>query len=325
MNKYDDFFGNDPWESIDEPCYPEGHRLYLDDDRFWVSMDKDGRILFFIHDNSCGEINPPENLAGIKIDYIRYTNNASRLTCTLTSNDPDLKSKFSIVTKDIVYKCSGLKGAVLFRKVIKLIYSWASFLQPQRNGLSDSEYIGLWGELYTLAEFVMKNYSPIDAMRFWVGPEGKKQDFTFNELSIEVKTSFSSDARKITISSLEQLELITKKLYILHVIANPSDNYQGLSLKDLYEKCKSYVNENLTCELIFLQKISDMYAKASLKQLHSKNLLLSENIYEVTDSFPCLRAKDIPSSITGVKYDLLISAIRNYESKQSVEEVIKNG
>lgn len=325
MNKYDDFFSNDPWESISEPCYPEGHRLYLDDNRFWVSMDEDGRILFFIHENSYHQISPPENLAGIKIDFIKYVNNTSRLICTLTSNDPDIKSKFSIVTKDIVYKCSGLKGGVLFRTVIKLIDSWASFLQPQRNGLSESEYIGLWGELYILVEFVLKNYSPLDAMSFWVGPEGKKQDFTFKDLAIEVKTSFSSDARKITISSLEQLELITKKLYILHVIANPSDNYLGLSLQELYEECKSYVKESLKCELIFLQKISDMYSKASLRQLNSKNLLLSETIYEVTDSFPCIRAKDIPVSVTGVKYDLLISGIRDYESKQTVEEVIKNG
>lgn len=325
MSSYDDFFSNDPWKCIDKPCYPEGHRLYLDDERLWVSMDTDGHILFFIHDNISTEISPPENLAGIKIDFVKYMNNTSRLVCTLTSNDPDLKSKFIIVTKDIAYKCSGLKGRVLFKKVLDLIDSWASFLQPQRNGLSESEYIGLWGELYILAEFVLKNYSPSDAMRFWVGPEGKKQDFTFNKLAIEVKTTFSSNARSITISSLEQLEQITEKLYILHIVANPSDNHVGLSLEELYEKCKCYISKEFTCELIFFQKISDMYAKATVKQLNNKNVLLSETIYEVTDSFPCLRPIDIPSSIVNVKYDLLISSIREYESKKSVEEVIKNG
>lgn len=325
MSSYDDFFSDDPWRLIDKPCYPEGHRLYLDDERLWVSMDADGHILFFIHDDIATELNPPENLAGIKIDFVKYMNHTSRLVCTLTTNDPELKGKFILVTKDIAYKCSGLKGRPLFKKVLDLIDSWASFLKPQRSGLSGSEYIGLWGELYILAEFILKNYSPSDAMRFWVGPEGKKQDFTFNELAIEVKTTFSSNARTITISSLEQLEQITEKLYILHIVANPSDNHTGLSLEELYEKCQHYIRKDLACELIFLQKISDMYSKATLKQLNNKNFLLSETLYEVTDSFPCLRSMDIPSSITNVKYDLLISAIREYESKKSVEEVIKNG
>jgi len=325
MSEYNDFFDDNPWKNIVNPMYPDGHRLFLNDERFWVSMNNEGQILFFIHDSYSRKLQLPENLAGVKLELVKYANDSRRLICTLTSNDIEIQSKFSIVTKDIAYKCSVLTGNPLFNKVIELIQSWANFLKPQRTGLSEAEYIGLWGELYALSELFLDQHTPSDSLRFWVGPESKKQDFTLNKLAIEVKTSFSSDARKITISSLEQLDQITDHLYILHIVANPSDAKNGSSLKDLYDRCLCKISKDLPSELLFLQKVTALYGKASEKQLNSHNTLISLACYEITDSFPCLRREDIPSSISNLKYDLIVSVIRKYESKIAIEEVIKNG
>lgn len=325
MSEYNEFFDDNPWKNIVKPMYPSGHRLFLNDGRFWVSMNDEGQILFFIHDSYSGNLHPPESLAGVKLELVQYSNDSRRLICTLTSNDIEIQSKFSIVTKDIAYKCSGLKRNSLFNKVIELIQSWANFLKPQRTGLSEAEYIGLWGELYALSELFLNQHTPSDSLRFWVGPEGKKQDFTLNKLAIEVKTSFSSEARKITISSLEQLDKITEHLYILHIIANPSDTKNGYSLKYLYDICLRKMSKDLQSALLFLQKVTDLYSKASEKQLNSNNTLISLTCYEITDSFPCLRREDVPSSISNLKYDLIVSTIRKYESKIAIDEVIKNG
>jgi hypothetical protein len=325
MSDYNDFFDDNPWRNIIKPMYPDGHRLFLGDDRFWVSMNVDGQILFFIHDCYSGNLQPPESLAGVKLELVKYANDSGRLVCTLTSNDIEIQSKFSIVTKDIAYKCSGLTGNLLFNKVIELIQSWANFLKPQRTGLTDAEYIGLWGELYTLSELFLDQYTPSDSLRFWVGPEGKKQDFTLNKLAVEVKTSFSSEARRITISSLEQLDKITERLYILHIVANPSDSKGGYSLKNLYDSCLRKISKDLSSELVFLQKVTALYSEASEKQLNSNNILISLACYEVTDTFPCLRREDVPFSISNLNYDLIVSAIKNHESKITIEEIIKNG
>lgn len=279
----------------------------------------------FIHDKGIGKLKLPENLAGVKIEIVEYANQAKRLICTLTSNEPEIQSKFCIVTKDIAYKCSPLIGDILFEKVIELIKSWANFLKPTRSGLSETEYIGLWGELFTLSEVILPQHTPFNSLRFWVGPEGRKQDFTLNKIAVEVKTSFSSEARKIVISSMEQLDIITDQLYLLHIIANPSESTLGHSLKDLYENCLSIISQDLSSEIIFIQKVYGLYGKANEKQLNSKNTLISQTLYEVTDSFPCLRYKDVPSSITGLRYELLVSGIKEYVSKKSIGEVIKNG
>ena len=59
-NNIQDFFRDDPWDLIKEPCYPEGRRLYLKDERFWVSMDENREILFFVQDKGADGIKPLE-------------------------------------------------------------------------------------------------------------------------------------------------------------------------------------------------------------------------------------------------------------------------
>lgn len=94
MNKYTEFYDDDPWTNISEPCYPEGHRLFLNDERFWVSMNESGQKCFFVHEKFNGSLTIPENLAGIKIDYVKYANDYSRLICSLTTSDPELECVF---------------------------------------------------------------------------------------------------------------------------------------------------------------------------------------------------------------------------------------
>ena len=325
MNNYDEFFDDNPWGNISEPIYPNGHRFFLNDDRFWVSMDKDGYRVLFVHDVFTGELDIPDSLAGVNLELVPYENNYSRLVCRLTSCDSEFENKFSIVTKDIAYRSKGLKGNKLFNTIIEILRAWASFLKPQRQGLSSSEYIGLLGELYTVVEILSKEYSPSNTLSFWVGPEGKSQDFIVNKIAFEVKTSFSSTAKKITISSIDQLEKTTDKLFILHLIFNPSSNTNGFSLEELYKYFIKKIDNDLELKFNFYKKISDLYGKASDKQLKNKVILISNSIYEVTDSFPCLRKKDVPPSVEGVRYDLLIPSIKGYEIKESIGDVIKYG
>lgn len=325
MNKYNDFFNDNPWKDITEPLYPKGHRLFINDERFWISMNGEGQIVLFVHGKYSGSLEVPDSLAGVSLDVVAYPNSAKRLICTLTSCDKEIKRKFTIVTKDIAYKCDGLEDNLLFNKVVEIIRSWASFLKPQKTGLTESEYIGFLGELYTLVEVISYNHSPAEALNFWVGPNGKNQDFIFNNIAIEVKTSFSSEARKISISSLNQLEKVTDNLYIYHLIFNPSESGLGLSLKGLYEKFKDLIDNNLELELEFFRKISNLYGKANDRQLKNNNFLISEATYEVTDSFPCIRNSDVPNSVAGVRYDLLIPSIKGYEVDKSIKDIIKHG
>lgn len=324
-NNTSDFFLDDPWKQIKEPCYPEGRRLYLNDERFWVSMDDNKQILFFIQDTGADKIKPLENLAGLQVSIEKYGAGEYRLVCCLTSHEPELLDKFSTVAKDIAFHCSTYKGVQLFLKTQERIKSWANFLKPSRAGLTHSEFVGLFGELYVLSEHFMSSIPPDESVRAWIGPEGKKQDFTFNDSAIEVKTTLSGDQQTISISSLDQLDKVTRELYLMRVVASPSGDGSGFNLGGLYENCLEAIGHDVVAEGLFLQKASLLYGKASERQIKDHFVIVNVSIFDVDTNFPKLTRSNVNLAIRDVKYEIAVGALSDFEVATDVEEIIKNG
>jgi len=324
-NNASEFFLDDPWKLIKEPCYPDGRRLYLNDERFWVSMDENNQILFFVQDTGAEKIKPLENLAGLHVSIEKFGAGECRLVCRLTSHEPDLVEKFATVAKDIAFHCSSYKGAQLFLKTQERIKSWANFLKPSRTGLTHSEFVGFFGELYVLSEHLMLAIPPDDSVRAWIGPEGKKQDFTFNDSAIEVKTTLSGDQQTIRISSLDQLDKVTSELYLMRIVASPSGDGSGFNLGGLYEKCLEAIGHNVVAEGLFLQKASLLYGEASESQIKDYFVVVNVSIFNVDKNFPKLTRGDVDLAIRDVKYEIAVGALSDFEVATDVGDIIKNG
>ncbi len=325
MIDYAGFFKDDPWVEIVEPLYPLGRQLYQEDDRFWVSRSQANQIQFFVHEKEVIEIEDIDNLAGVEISINPFNQRSSRLICTLTSDESINKDKFSIVAKDVAFYCSRFKGEKLFLKVQERIKSWANFLKPTQTGLLHSELVGFWGELYTVSEILMKWIPAPDLVRFWVGPDGKKQDITLNSLAIEVKTSVSGDPRTINISSLEQLDSVTPSLYLLHIIANPSEQDHGVSLRMLYLNCIRVLSQDASAKTLFLHKVSGLYGRATDAQLDECFSVASLSLYDVKEGFPMLTSSEVANGIAGAQYQIYTSAIDQFDVTSDFEDIIKNG
>lgn len=323
-NSTSEFFLDNPWKLIDKPCYPNGRRLYLHDERFWVSMDETNQILFFVQDKGADKVKPLENLAGLNISIEKYGDGESRLVCRLTSQEPGLAEKFATVAKDIAFHCSAYQGSHLFIKTQERIKSWANFLKPSRVGLTHSEFIGFFGELYVLSEHLMPVLSPSDSIRAWIGPEEKKQDFTFGNSAVEVKTTISGDKQTVQISSLDQLDKVTDKLYLLRVIATPTRDGSGFSLGELYENCLNAIGHDVVAEGLFLQKTSALYGKASENQVKDNYLIVNITTYEVDDHFPKLTRSDVDMAISGVKYEISVGALSDSEVTSTIGDIVNN-
>lgn len=325
INDFENFFKDDPWSDIAEPTYPEGRQLYQEDDRFWVSINDEHCLQFFIHIKQIVDVEPINTLTDINIEINQFSQFSSRLICNLLSNDKEMKKKFSIVAKDIAYHCSKFSDNEIFEKAQKRIESWANFLKPARKGLGESEFVGLWGELYTVSEILMNYHKPRDVVRFWIGPDGKRKDLTLNSIEIEIKTSMSGSSSKIKISSLDQLELRSDKLYLLHINASPSSGNSGFSLQDFYENCMKCLSDELNAQRLFLNKLSRLYFKANNEQLKDKYSIHSINLFDVHDGFPMLRRNDISSGIANAKYEIFTSSLESFNVTEAMEEIIKNG
>ena len=320
-NSTNEFFLDDPWKSIKDPCYPEGRRLYLNDERFWVSMDDSRYILFFVQDKGADKIKPLENLAGLNISIEKYRGGENRLVCRLSSHEPELLEKFATVAKDIAFHCSAFKGAQLFLKTQERIKSWANFLKPSRAGLTHSEFVGLFGELYVLSEHLMPVLLSSESVRAWIGPDGKKQDFTFNDSAIEVKTTMSGDQQTVRISSLDQLDKVTSVLYLMRVVAAPSSDGSGFTLGGLYEQCLKAVSDDVVAEGLFLQKSSDLYGKANDSQLKDHFVIVNVSFFNVNKHFPKLTSSEVDLAIKEVKYEIAVGALSEFEVAIDVKEI----
>ena len=323
MSDLENVFRDDPWEGIDNP--DASRRLYEKDRRFWVSVDGDGRLVFFIRENGKYEVKNLPNLSSLEISVDLTYEGETRLICTLT--DEDLKDKFGIIAKAIAYKNTQLAGNIFLDACKNQIISWGEFLKPSRKGLSHAEWIGYWGELYVLLFMVYPNYSFHEAVKFWIGPLMKKQDFAMNDVALEIKTAMTGDANHIKISSLDQLHKVTNDLYLLHLHISQSNDESGYSLQDLYSKAESLYEGNTQTELGFTDKTKKLHSKASKEQLEQKFNFVTNEIYSVPDNnqdFPALTSLNINQGISSVKYSINPAALINFKIDKSIEDLIKN-
>ncbi|WP_394168224.1 PD-(D/E)XK motif protein [Saccharospirillum alexandrii] len=320
-SKSSEFFLDNPWENISEPCYPKGRRLYLNDDRFWVSKDDNQGLLFFVQDSGADNVKALEGLAGLEVTVEKLYSGEYRLVCRLLTHDQETDEKFATVAKDIAFHCSKYEGNQLFLKTQERIKSWANFLRPSRTGLSQSEFIGLLGELYVLSQYIMTTFDAEDSVRAWVGLEGKKQDFTFNNSALEVKTTLSGNQQSVRISSLDQLDRVTNTLYLMRVTVSPSSSTNGFCLRALYEKCLEEIENDIILNSIFLKKVSDLYSKASKIQLESVHEVVDVTFYLVDDQFPKLTRTEVPLAIKEVEYEIAIGALKSHEVATSIREI----
>ena len=316
--KFSEFFLDDPWVHMHEPNYPNGSKLFKKSRDFWVSINNDEQLVFFVKAEGVFNIKKLPKLRNLSIS-IDHFDNETRLVCALT--DTTLRDKFSLIAKRVAFKNSEYNGQQLIHESLNEIQEWGNFLKPTRAGLTHEEYLGFWGELYVLTELLSPIVGFGDALRFWIGQQGKKQDFTLNDLAIETKTTLSGDSNLIKISSYEQLQKVTKKLYLLRIQINKTESNEGFSLKSMYENAKSLCDKDQESELI--DKTKTLYNKASEVQLDEKCDCLKYFIYDVNDNFPKIIKEKLDQAITAVKYSINPNSLNDFEVKKTIAELLE--
>ena len=326
MNNEREIFKDDPWEAIKRDTYPSGRRLYLDDERFWVSRNSLNQLVFYIHD-VCPTVIPLVNgLSSVDTIIEKYKNHEQRLVCTFVESSEKSFEKFGLVVKYIAVLTAKFSGVALFTKIQKELLEWADFLKDSTKQLTQSELIGFWGELYVIEHHIMEHHDIANVIRYWAGPTGAKKDISLNSLAIEVKTSKASGANKITISSLDQLERTTDKLYLLHLFINDADKKNGTTLLNLYESIKSSIQDDILALALFTRRAGNIFNRASPQQKDERLLCSAVNMYDVLDTFPKLLRSDLePMGILDAKYSISIASIQSFNVTENMENIIKNG
>lgn len=322
MMKMTEAFRDDPWEGIDAGTYPAGRRMYAHDDRFWASKNKAGQHVFFVQDECTEEPLQLKDLNGVEFFSEKVTQNEFRIICTLTSDELDLKANFAVVCKQISAACTDVSGRLLFKKLNHHIGIWAKFLKPNPKGLSKSEHIGLWGELFSICNILAPLIGTEKAVQAWIGPDGKKHDLLYTDKAVEVKTTMAGDPRTISISSLDQLDAPDYELFLLHLHALPSADLSAESLLSLRKKIVTELQSNPALEAKFCLDSNPFFAQATKEQMETAFKLIKPTLFHVTNGFPKITRLAIPNGIAAANYKIYLAALQGFDVTETMAEVL---
>ena len=309
------------WKDI-KVNFPEGEGFHPENPHFFKSRDASNRPLLVASFSEEISLDKLPNLRGIEPNLSQKEGGGSILSLAL--EDEINADKFSAVCMHIAEKTKALNGEMLVRRTLEELVSWSKLISPSRSGIPQHELIGLIGELYILQNYILPAKGSQVAINSWIGIEGAKQDFVFDDFSLEVKAHRSGFADKITISSAEQLHKQTQNLYLIKLDISTTDSSENISLSGLRESILSLLIDDPMYFDLFENSYLEKTEKASEEQLTSAFHETGLTLYEVNDSFPKLTPDNISEGIDldSVNYRIERSFIDQFVVKESLDELL---
>jgi len=295
------------WE--DAPVYPQGKRFIAEDERFWVSRDNHGAAIVFIQeDSTLDEVGIEDVFSGLVLYQDRGLQ-GFRIVCRL--EDQLIQDKFGYVFENIARSAKSLKHKALFEYIHQELKQWSGFLKPKREGLSDEELLGIWGELFVVSKFYQERYSPIKTVESYVGPEGSSQDIEGLDFVLEVKTTKSKTPKSLMISSLEQIDSRCEEQAICLLRVDKSD--EGISLDGLIVRIEKYLKTDIDALVLFRKKVHEVVSRATDVQMSVIYTMIEDRCWKTNKPFPALRRSETPHEIIKANYSIAIAAIKEFE------------
>lgn len=209
-----------PWDQIATP--KDGYNVRLAETGmavpvFW-GKDVKGQWLTILElegDHSAEFGRDPLIVHGISVD-LRAGDlaNTQRLVLTLQQQvDADL---FLGMCETLVSTLMPVKDSnTAIAVALAHIRRWKSFLSGKRTGIMTPEEVrGLFAELVFLQDLYRSRLPVREAVSAWCGADKLQQDFIFRDTSVEVKSLSGKEKKAVRISSENQLEALSSRLFL---------------------------------------------------------------------------------------------------------------
>ncbi|HHX8485350.1 TPA: PD-(D/E)XK motif protein [Vibrio diabolicus] len=236
----------------------------------------------------------------------------------ITLEDNSLKDLFTIIISDLVnasLEANTIEGAA--KIFINRLFRWAELLEERhRRGLTFSEQLGLYGELFYLERLISQKKIHIGTLiNSWRGPEGDCRDIDLENTSIEIKTALTTAKNVLKISSLDQLDNDDKALVIARIQLSASD--EGLTFSKLIGNIKSHIDSSYLVFLEFMRKLYLSGYDPNGEYVSNSYLMSSLKFYEVRENFPRLIPGNVNPAIRSAKYEIECNMLAEYEIQES--------
>lgn len=218
------------------------------------------------------------------------------------------------------------------RLVQSVLAKWRRFWSGvTQNLLTREKQLGLFGELWFIARWMLPNIGISHAVSMWRGPVGARNDFESQGWAVEVKTSSKLDGAH-QIHGLEQLlEPLGVELLLFSLLVR--DEASGVeSLANIVAELRGALLGNHDA----LSQFEAMLAAAGYDDTFAveygkmKLRVRGQGLYQVTTGFPRLVPESLSgglsAGITNISYDLRLDAAGDWlvgETPSSSELLFK--
>jgi hypothetical protein len=243
-----------------------------------------------------------KRFVGVEIQVLPAINH-SELVIILLEND--LSDIFSYFIEDIIHDLIPVndQNVALIKISSKINYWKRLFSKITGDILTPQQQRGLYGELIFLNDLLDLNVDKSCIVNGWHGPLGANQDFWYNGLAVEVKTSKSNNP-SIKISNEYQLD--TSDLNNLYVQFYKLNEYQGGSetLHRLINEIRKQLNTDILIQ--FNEKLEYLGINPETEEEYNSisYSIGFERTYHITDNFPKIVRSNLNDALSAVSYEI---------------------
>lgn len=233
-------------------------------------------------------------------------------TIRFSLSNEDVSGLFYKFCEDLIEQTRSLtERAEGYQAIINRYYQWKKLFNASKNNLlTESEIMGLIGEILFIRRYLKDKIGLSSALESWSGQELTHKDFSCNDKWYEVK-SISSGKTEVKISSLEQLESEIEGELVVVSLEKMSEAYDGITLNKLILSTSSMFEIQADKEL-FMNKVSlqgYMYNDFYDSYVYEVS---SINRYLVGKNFPVITHDNVPNEVVKVSYTLDLPQIKRF-------------
>lgn len=177
--------------------------------------------------------------------------------------------------------------------------------------MSDTEIIGLIGELLFMKEYMIPQWGIPKSLESWMGPERTHKDFSTESEWYEIK-AINTGKETVRISSIEQLDSNEDGYLAVYCLEKMSPSFSGIKLNTLVSELMNTMGSPINRETL-LSKLSLYNFDFSPEYDNFVYSKVGFSMYKVTEHFPRLCRSSVPMSISKVQYDIVLSEIEEFK------------
>ena len=251
----------------------------------------------------------PKRVSGTSAIEVNQYNNQEYQTIRFSLVDEEISGLFYTFCEDLTEYLREIKEKDSGYKQLVIRFSqWRKmFLSSKVHLLTESEIMGLIGEILFLKNDLSKRIGLSAALKSWSGQELTHKDFSFGDSWAEVKT-ISRGVTGVKISSLEQLDSPKDGELVVWSLERMGANFNGVSLNKLILETRNLFTPG--------EERDNFLAKVAI-QGYEYNDYYDNFVYEisncvryrVSDNFPRLTHSLIPPAVTKASYELALTEL----------------